>query len=938
MVRYIFNPRRSFRARLVLVVGILGLITAVLLSYWLGFFAGEQIKKDKGALLAELAAQMAREMDKGIFERRREIQIVASLQVLRDGKVPLSEKRDLLETLKSSYPNYAWLGIADTEGNIIVGSQSLLEGKSVKTRNWFTQGASETSVGNVHDAFLLAKLQPKPAHDFLPLRLLDISTPIKDGDGRLLGVLCGHLSWDWAFEVRNSLLEPLKHEHHLEVVIVNADGNILLSTPELSQLTEKLDLSSLQQVRERQQGYLVETWPDGQPYLTGFYASHGYADYPGLGWTMLVRQNIDQAYAPVYQLQHYTFLIVASFCLLFIVLLWLVIGRLVRPMHDIAESADKIRFGEAGSVEIPVIKGHDEVAVMSQSLRDLLTTLDAKNRELKLSAQVFQSSTEGIVITDANQRILTINRAYSGITGYSEQEVVGRKPSILSSGLHPPEFYQTMWQQIGLTSHWQGEVVNRRKDGILYPEWLNISTVYDENHAVAYYVGIFSDITERKSAEEKIRYLANHDVLTSLPNRVVFEERVSAALHHAKQQQTHIAVLFVDLDRFKNINDSLGHPMGDRVLQELARRMQGCVAENDTLARFGGDEFVVVMRDLAHPGVAAQLAQALIKQITPAIHIDGYNLHVSASIGISLYPQDGDNAMTLVRNADAAMFHAKGFESSSFRFFTAELNQRVSERLRVENALHQALAKQQLFLVYQPQFELQTRRLTGAEVLLRWQHPELGMVSPASFIPIAEETGLIVAIGEWVIQQALSEYAKLTHMAEQPFCLAINISPVQIEHSDIVAIIDKALRDNDLQTDSRLQLEVEITESAIVRSLDAANNLINLLHERGIEVAIDDFGTGYSNLGILRKLEIDRLKIDQSFVSQLPDNANNTKLVKTIIGMALSLDLKIIAEGVENMEQVQCLQSLGCHDGQGYLLAKPMLIDELYELIGKTTD
>lgn len=927
------NPARSFRTRLVIVVGLIALTITVTLSYGLGRLSTAQIKKDKGSLLAELAAQMAREMDKGIFERRREIQIVASLHLLSNPKGPVEEKRQLLETLQASYQNYAWIGFTDTEGTIITATHSLLEGKSVKTRSWFMEGAKAPYVGNIHDAFLLAKLLPKPQYDFLPLRLLDVSAPIKDSNDHLLGVLCGHLSWDWTFQVRNNLLEPLKNAHDLDVIIVNADGNILLGTPELQQLTEHLELPSLKLAHELQHGYTVETWPDGKTYLTGFFASQGFADFSGLGWTTLVRQNIDQAYAPVFQLQRYTIAIVGGLGLILIMVLWGVIGRLVRPMSAIAESADKIRFGLAGIEDIPLVHGQDEVAIMSRSLRNLLTTLDSKNCELKLSAQVFRTSTEGIVITDADQTILTINQAYSNITGYNPQEIIGQKPSILSSGQHPPEFYTAMWRKIRRAGYWQGEVINQRKDGALYTEWLNISTVYDEHHAVAYYVGIFSDITERKQAEEKIRYLANHDVLTDLPNRLVFEERVNAAIRNAQQHHSQIAVLFVDLDRFKNINDSLGHPMGDRVLKVVAQRMQRCIPESHTLARFGGDEFIAVIPGFTDLDEVIQIAKALINEVEPTIVLDEYHLHVSMSIGISLYPQDGDNTMTLVKNADAAMFHAKGLTSSSFHFFTAELNQRVSQRLQLENALHQALIKQQLFLVYQPQFDLKTQAIHGAEVLLRWQHPEWGMISPAAFIPIAEETGLIVSIGEWVIQQALRDFSQLQTVLTEPFCLALNISPVQVEHSDIVAIIETACQDNGLHGDSHLELEVEITESTIIRSLDTAIELIYQLHQHGIKVAIDDFGTGYSSLNMLRQLEIDRLKIDQSFVRQLPDNHSDIKLVNTIISMAKGFGMNTIAEGIETQAQLECLRTLGCQDGQGYLIAKPMPFSKLREYL-----
>lgn len=929
----LFNPFSSFRARLVMVVGLIGLIVAVALSYGMRHFASEQVKQDRGSLLAELAAQMAGEMDKGIFERRREMQIVASLKMLAEAKIGAEEKRQLLETLQASYKNYAWIGFTDTEGNILTATHGLLEGKNVKARNWFIEGAKGPAVGDVHDAFLLAKLLPKPEHDFLPLRLLDVSTPITDNTGRWFGVLCGHLSWDWAFQVRNNLLEPLKAEHSLDVIIVNDDGQILLGTPELNELSEKLTLPSLDLAKLQHQGYIVETWPDGKAYLTGFYASRGFADFPGLGWTVLVRQNKDQAYAPVYRLQNTLFSISAGLGLLFGLSLWLAVSRLVKPMHAIAEAANKIRFGTATADSIPVVEGRDEIAVMSIALRDLLIELDDKNRELKLAAQVFRSSTEGVVITGPDQTILTINRAYSQITGYSEGEVVGKKPSVLSSGLHSKAFYQSMWRKIAETGAWQGEVVNRRKDGTIFPEWLNISTVYGERRQVEYYIGIFSDITERKQAEEKIRFLANHDVLTGLPNRLVFEEKVAEALRLAEFRQGEMAVLFVDLDRFKYINDSLGHPMGDRVLQEVAQRMQGCVSDKDTLARFGGDEFVIVLRELSKPSIAAQLAERLVKAVTPTIEIDGYQLHVSISIGISIYPQDGCEATVLVKNADAAMFHAKEFESNSYRFFTDELNQRVNERLRLENALHRALAGRELFLVYQPQFDLATQAIKGAEVLLRWNQSDMGSISPAVFIPIAEETGLIVAIGEWIIQQALRDFARLQPLVGESFSLGINISPVQIQLGDIVANIDAAIKQNGLQPTCRLALEIEITESAIVHNLDVAKRLIQQLRQRGISVAVDDFGTGYSNLSVLRQLEIDRVKIDQSFVRQLPYNENDKRLVKTIVGMAEGLGLDCIAEGIETLEQLQCLQTLGCPDGQGFLVAKPMPLEDLIAML-----
>ncbi|MGR9053969.1 MAG: bifunctional diguanylate cyclase/phosphodiesterase, partial [Gammaproteobacteria bacterium] len=726
-----FDPRNSFRSRLVYVTGGIGLAMTLSLSYWVGSLSVEQVKQDKGTLMQELAAQMSREMDKGIFDRRREIGIVASLRLLRDASVEKQQKRALLESLQASYRHYAWIGFTDREGTIQVGTQGLLEGKNVKARNWFINGSKAPSVGDVHDAFLLAKILPKPVHDFLPLRLLDVSAPIKDDDGRLVGVLCGHLSWDWAFEVRNSLLEPLKATNDVDVLIFNRTDGLLLGTPQLAQLKPEFELPSLNNADASRQGYLEEDWPDGHRYLTGYYHSQGFADYPGLDWSVLVRQPAARAYAPALALQQRTFASTALFSFAFLTSLWFISNRLVRPMRMIAVNADKIRGGTLSIRDIPVFEGRDETAVMSHSLARLVTTLDLKNQELKLAAQVFNSSTEGIVITDADDIILTINRAYSDITGYSVDEVLGKKPSILSSGVHPHEFYRDMWDKILKTGHWTGEVLNRRKNGEFYPEWLTITTVYDDAGTVTHYVGIFNDITERKAAEEKIRFLAHHDSLTSLPNRLVFEDRLAEALKRAKNTRTMVAVLFADLNRFKNINDSLGHPIGDIVLQQIASRLITCIGKKDTVARFGGDEFIVIMPDLKDAEQAGAMAQRVVDHILPTLYVDDYQLHVSVSIGISLYPHDGDTPTTLVKNADTAMYHAKEFENHAYRFFTSDLNHRVSERLNLENALHRALDKQELYLVYQPQFELATQRVTGAEVLLRWQHPELGAVSPA---------------------------------------------------------------------------------------------------------------------------------------------------------------------------------------------------------------
>jgi PAS domain S-box-containing protein len=507
-------PRRSFQVRLVLVVCVLAVTLFQVSAYFTRVAFVEQVKTDKGLLMAEIAHQMAGEMDKGIFDRLREIRIMASLPMLADPKVPLADKQALLEKLQDTYRNYAWIGFTDTQGNILVGTRDVLEGKSVAKRSWFIEGAKGPAVGDVHDAFLLAKILPKPEHDFLPLRLLDVSAPIHDAQGKFLGVICGHLSWDWSYQVKNALLAPLKEHAKVDILIVGRKGQVLLGTPELKKLTETLALPSVAAARAGKSGYLTEVWPDGPNYLTGYAASSGYSDFAGLGWTVLVRQPTDQAFAVADQLRQRSLLASLAFALVFAIVLWFIAGRLIGPMRRIAAAAVAIRAGEAAG-GIPLVEGEDEVAVLSQSLAEMVQALEAqkteladKAQQLQLAAQVFSSSTEGIIIADPDERILSINQAYTEITGYSAEDVLGKTPRVLSSGLQDKAFYQAMWASIRQHGRWQGEIWNRRKNGEIYPEWLIISPVRDPEGGIRYYLGIFTDISERKRAEEQLRKLA----------------------------------------------------------------------------------------------------------------------------------------------------------------------------------------------------------------------------------------------------------------------------------------------------------------------------------------------------------------------------------------------------------------------------------------------
>ncbi|PKO38248.1 MAG: hypothetical protein CVU33_09520 [Betaproteobacteria bacterium HGW-Betaproteobacteria-6] len=510
------NPRKSFQVRLVLVIGLLAFVLFQLTAAINRKVFVDQIKADKGILLAEVAHQMSDEMDKGIFERLREIEIMASLPMLTDPKVAIEDKRALLEKLQSTYKNYAWIGFTDSEGNILVGTHALLEGKSVAKRSWFIQGAKGPAVGNVHDAFLLAKILPKPENDFLPLRLLDISAPIIDRNGKLLGVICGHLSWDWSFQVKNKLLAPLRAHTQTDILIVGKEGQILLGTPELQKLTQTLSLPSINAAHSGKNESLIELWPDGIEYLVGYAPSEGFDAYKGLGWTVLVRQPSNEAFAVAEKLWNYGFASSLAIVLVFGLALWFMAGRLIDPMRRIAVAAGLISSGDKNT-RMPLVKGQDEVALLSSSLTMMIhslntqkTELESKNQLLELSAQVFSSNTEGIIICDADERILTVNRAFTAITGYQPEEIIGQTPRHISSGRQDKAFYVSFWSKLKQQGFWKGEIWNRRKNGEIYPEWLIVSLVRDNSGKITHYIGVFSDITERKQAELELETHRNH--------------------------------------------------------------------------------------------------------------------------------------------------------------------------------------------------------------------------------------------------------------------------------------------------------------------------------------------------------------------------------------------------------------------------------------------
>ncbi len=544
-----------------------------------------------------------------------------------------------------------------------------------------------------------------------------------------------------------------------------------------------------------------------------------------------------------------------------------------------------------------------------------------------LYQQIFENSSEGIIVTDKNGLILTVNKAFSNITGYKKNEVMGKTPKVIKSNKHERNFYQTIWKTLDQEGYWEGEIWNRKKNGEAFLEWLSINSIVDKKNKTIHYIGFFHDITGQKKIEEDIQYLSYYDALTTLPNRFMFQDKLLKAIHNAKKNKnSKIALLYINLDRFKNINDTLGHVIGDLLLIEVSHRLQELIPKDNTLSRLSGDDFAILIPFIDDENMVLNFAQTILDDFKKPFKIKERDIFITVSIGISLYPENGEGVRTLLKNSELAMFKAKEKGWNCYQFFFSDMNIYKEEDFVLENRLRKALSNNEFILYYQPQFDARTNKIIGAEALIRWNYNN-EIISPFRFIPLAEEIGSIIPIGNWVLKTACSQLKKWHQLGFQNLNISINLSPHQFKNNDIVSEIKKMLLETNLPPEN---ITFEITESITMYHNKQILKLLSEIKQLGVNLAIDDFGTGYSSLSYLKNFPIDQLKVDKSFVLDSLTDEKLVAIIDTIITLGHNLNLKVTAEGIETIEHLNLLNKLHCDIIQGFYYGKPVPENEFF--------
>ncbi len=599
------------------------------------------------------------------------------------------------------------------------------------------------------------------------------------------------------------------------------------------------------------------------------------------------------------------------------------ISQLAWTFNALIDRMDETKYSLEKNIE-------ESSDMLERSIKERISALMSMNQVLTLMEEVFEHSLEGIIITDSNAIITKVNPAFTNITGFTEQEVIGKNPRILKSDHHNEHFYREMWQNITDQGHWAGEIWDRHRDGNAFPEWLSISAIRNTRGETSHYVGVFHDISDMKRQEELIRYQAFHDSLTGLPNRFLLKNRMEQSILHSNREKTSFGVLFVDLDNFRKINESLGHVFGDMLLKDAANRLRQIARNVDTVSRHGGDEFIILVESIENEKPLITLAQRIIMAFREPFKILDKSFHIGVSLGIAIYPQDGEDYDILLRNADTALYRAKEDGKETFALYTVSLNDTVARNLRLENDLRSALLAKSFEVYYQPQMDLKTGEITGVEGLARWNNMEGLMISPEDFIPFSEEAGLILEIDRIILEKSLIEIGGMIRSG-RPIKLSLNCSAKVLHLKRLPDIITGHLARFNFKPE---WLEIEITETSIMKNYAESIKVIHRLKDEGISIALDDFGTGYSSLSQLKNLPISKIKIDKSFVEEIVNKKSDAHIIEAVVSLSQKFGVKVVAEGVETDEQMEFLRNAGCDIVQGYYISRPLPYNKLRSFLG----
>ena len=750
-----------------------------------------------------------------------------------------------------------------------------------------------------------------------------MGAPVRDADGRVVAAIVGAIRIKGDDMFAGMTGGRLRAEETLHLVSLRDE--IFVASTDHALL--------LQPLPPKGGGRMIDRYRDGYEGSGVALDAHGVEELSSArrmgttGWLVIASLPTSIAFDSINSIRDKIYFGATLSSLIIPFLLWIYLHGQLTPLSRAAHTLDAMTQGRM-PLQPLLAEGSKEIRRLLHSfnllqthINEQKTSLNESAEKLRLSAKVFESSRESIVIADAGMHIVSVNRAFTEMTGYAAAEVAGRPLRMLDSGKDGDEISRRIGEHLRHAEHWQGEVEHRRKGGETYPAWLHVSVIRDAENQPGHYIVGFVDISDRKRAEDRIAFMAFHDPLTGLPNRRLAMERLELAIALADRGNSRTALMFLDLDNFKTINDSFGHAIGDLLLQAVASRLKACIRDSDTICRQGGDEFLIVLGNVEDADAITTVTEKILETLAVTFDVEGNELSTSTSIGIAVFPDDGRDIETLLKRADTAMYHAKETGRNAYSFFTEQMNLDAVEHQRIRVGLLHAMERGEFRLHYQPQVDLTSGAVVGAEALIRWNHPERGILTPEHFIAIAEESGLIVPIGAWVLREACRQAAAWRKSGLPQLVVAVNVSAIQFKRGDLEACVRQALEESGLPPDC---LELELTESILIHDTDQVLATVQRLKSLGVMLSIDDFGTGYSSLSYLTRFKVDKLKIDRSFIRDVQNQPGNASMVRAIIQMALSLNLKTIAEGVEDAELVAFLRRQHCEEAQGYYFSRPM--------------